>query len=98
MRPHDVDSPKRQWRLHAVLYDGGKDRWAAAEGQWERQQEDGARWEDVLALRWNGKDDELGNPQSRGRATWFIVPEELEPAIRAVIAELRSGSATPIQP
>ena len=82
MRPQDVNSPKRSWRLNTVLYDGGRGSWAAAEGQWE---EDG-RWYDVLAIRWNGRDDDdLGSPQSRGRATWFIVPKELKTAIRAVI-------------
>ena len=95
MRPQDVDSPKRRWRLHTVLYDGGEGSWAAAEGQWDHD----GRWEDVLAIRWNGKDnDELGNPQSRGRATWFIVPKELEPAIRAVIPDLRGDAATPVRP
>ena len=66
--------------------------WSAAEGQWE---DDGV-WNDVLAIRWNGSSDaEIGNPQSRGCATWFIVPDELENAIRAAIASLptRTGAA-----
>ena len=90
----DVDSPRGRWRLHLVLYDGGEGNWAAAEGQWENN----GRWDAVLAIRWNGKDgDKLGNPQSRGRPTWFIVPKELEPAIRAVISNRRSrtGESTP---
>ena len=83
--PGDVDSPRGRWRLHLVLYDGGEGNWSAAEGQWENN----GRWDAVLAIRWNGKDgDKLGNPQSRGRPTWFIVPKELEPAIRVVINEL----------
>ena len=29
----------------------------------------------MLAMRWNGnKENPLGNPQSRGLSTWFIVP------------------------
>ena len=95
MNPQNVDSPKGRWRLHTVLYDGGEGNWSVSEGQWEQD----GRWGDVLAIRWNGKDiDELGSPQSRGRATWFIVPKELEQAIRAVIADLRSDAATPLQP
>jgi hypothetical protein len=34
------------------------------------------KWDgvDVIGLRWNGDDDRpIGNPQSRGLATWFIV-------------------------
>ena len=51
---------------------------------------------DVLAVRWNGKGgDKLGSPQSRGRPTWFIVPEELEPAIRAVISNRRDRTSDP---
>ena len=37
------------------------------------------RWDGrpALAMRWNGTDDEpLGNPQSRGLPTWFIVPDQ----------------------
>ena len=94
IRPGEVESPKSRWRLHLVLYDGGEDNWSAAEGQWEHD----GRWDTVLAIRWNGKDgDRLGNPQSRGRPIWFIVPEELEPAIRAVISNRRdrTGESPP---
>ncbi len=46
-------------------------------------------WGEVLAIRWNGRADaEIGNPQSRGLATWFIVPRQLEGALREVIARL----------
>ena len=37
------------------------------------------RWDNkpVLAMRWNGgKDSPIGNPQSRGLPTWFIVPDQ----------------------
>ena len=36
----------------------------------------------VLAMRWNGTDDNvIGNPQSRGLPTWFIVPREFRLAV-----------------
>ena len=85
MDPENVNSPKRRWRLHRVLHNTGtgENGWSAAEGQWE---DDDGVWSAVLGIRWNGNSDaEIGNPQSRGCATWFIVPTELEGAIRAAI-------------
>ena len=85
MEPENVNSPKRRWRLHRVLHNTGHGEkgWSAAEGQWEYP--DGV-WREVLAIRWNGNSDaEIGNPQSRGCATWFIVPDELKDAIREAI-------------
>ena len=84
-KPEHVTSPKNRWRVRQVLYDGGEAAWAAADGQWD---EDGL-WRDVLAIRWNGTDaSEIGNPQSRGLATWFIVPNELKDAVRKEINKL----------
>jgi len=75
IKPEDVTSPRSLWQLDKVLYDGGEEKWAAAEGQWDGEQ--------VLAIRWNGSEDkEIGNPQSSGHPTWFIVPPKLEDVIR----------------
>jgi hypothetical protein len=80
IKPSDVHSPKRHWSLIAVLFDGGEDRpkkedrpetscHSIAIGLWDSAP--------ALAMRWNGnKDNPLGNPQSRGLPTWFIVPEQ----------------------
>jgi hypothetical protein len=58
----------------AVLYDRGKRQAAVAIGRWDG--------EPVLAMRWNGTDDNvIGNPQSRGLPTWFIVPREFRLAV-----------------
>lgn len=85
VKPQDVASPRSRWRLRQVLYDGGEDNWSVAEGQWDN----GALWTEVIALRWNGgKGSEMGNPQSRGLPTWFIVPDELECPVREAIAKL----------
>jgi len=45
--------------------------------------------EDRIGIRWNGsaKDPGIGNPQSRGNATWFILPQELEDVILERIEE-----------
>ena len=78
IRPEQVTAPQNHWQLNNVLYDGGADGWSAAEGLW-----DGER---ALALRWNGNDNqEKGNPISSGHPTWFIVPEELEGVMSAVL-------------
>ena len=89
VKPGDVKSPQRFWRLHRVLHEGVEYDWAAAEGQWKDG--DGV-WRDRLAIRWNESPSRpLGNRQSSGHATWFIVPNELEKAVRKVIAALPSG-------
>lgn len=91
VKPEDVRSPKNRWRLRKVVRDGGEGGWSAAEGQWDN---DGL-WSDVLAIRWNGSAGaEIGNPQSRGLATWFIVPEELEDVIRQAIVRLPEAKAS----
>jgi len=67
MKPEDVRSPRAHWTLIDVLYDGGDDEHALAIGEWDASR--------VLAARWNGKAKEIGNPQSRGLPTWFVLPE-----------------------
>jgi hypothetical protein len=72
--PKTVDSPRANWKLIEVLRNGkknnkGDDDAALAIGEW-----DGER---VFAMRWNGSSKEtrgVGNPQSRGLPTWFILP------------------------
>lgn len=69
IRPSEVQSPKRQWSLIHVLFDGGPDESSLAIGRWEG--------EPVLAMRWNGNaKSPLGSPQSRGLPTWFVVPRQ----------------------
>jgi hypothetical protein len=74
VEPGDVHSPRNNWVLIAVL-DAAKDgECALAVGRWEGVP--------VLAMRWNGtKENRLGNPQSRGIPTWFIVPEKYNDAL-----------------
>jgi hypothetical protein len=69
VKPADVHAPKRYWSLVQVLFDGGEEDSSLAIGRWENKP--------VLAMRWNGTaDNPLGNPQSRGLPTWFVVPEQ----------------------
>jgi len=76
--PAQVTSPRRHWTLVAVVLDGGEGNWAAAIGRWDGKP--------VLVIRWNGNDDNpIGNPQSRGLPTWFVVPDELRGSILETI-------------
>lgn len=79
--PSEVVSPKRQWSLRSVLYDRGPKAAAVAMGAWDGKP--------VLAMRWNGDDENpIGNPQSRGLATWFVVPDEFREAVLARLQEI----------
>lgn len=72
--PAEVVSPKRQWTLVSVLWDRGEGDAALALGRWEG--------EPVLAMRWNGgKGNPIGNPQSRGLPTWFVIPREFQESV-----------------
>jgi hypothetical protein len=76
VQPADVCSPKRYWKLLTVLDSGSEGTGSVALGRWDNRP--------VLAMRWNGNlDNPLGNPQSRGLATWFIVPDVYMSAILA---------------
>jgi hypothetical protein len=67
--PNKIVSPKKHWSMIAVLEDEGqgREKHALCVGRW-----DGTA---VLGLRWNGDDDNVGAPQSRGIGIWFVVPD-----------------------
>ncbi len=80
--PTSVKSPKDRITRVDVILDKGAGKWSLAELEW-----DGVK---VLGVRWNGakNDNGIGNPQSRGVPTWFVIPEELEAAVRERAEEL----------
>ncbi|HIV63899.1 MAG TPA: hypothetical protein H9693_03990 [Firmicutes bacterium] len=52
-----------------------------------------------IAIRWNGSGNNLGYPQSRGRATWFILPQKVALAFalsigNAEMAQIIKASAS----
>jgi hypothetical protein len=67
LRPEEVLSPKSRVRsIVEVIHDPGEDRMSVARILWDD--------EEVIATRWNGNAKQpLGNPVSRGHATWFVV-------------------------
>ncbi|HEV2698993.1 MAG TPA: hypothetical protein VGU90_13430 [Terriglobales bacterium] len=88
VEPATVWSPKARIRSVQVIFvhDAGQgESWSVA-----RVNFDG---EDRVGIRWNGEEGEpgMGNPQSRGKATWFIVPQELEGAVLDRTEELSHG-------
>jgi hypothetical protein len=67
VRPEQVLSPKNQVRsVIEVIHDPGENGMSVARIQWGD--------DEVIATRWNGNAEQpLGNPVSRGHATWFVV-------------------------
>lgn len=67
IRPEEVLSPRNSvGGILEVIHDPGENRMSVARILWEE--------EERIATRWNGSDEQpLGNPVSRGHATWFVV-------------------------
>lgn len=83
--PKTVDSPRKIWELTEVVINTGQGGWSLAEGTWDKKP--------CLAMRWNGTDSDegVGNPQSRGHPTWFIIPDEMEHMLRKETAQLKQA-------
>ena len=83
--PNSVLSPKGRIRNVEVLFDrgpaAGDSSWSAAEVEFDGRPR--------IGIRWNGSPDHgVGNPQSRGNATWFILPDELTDAVRVALSHV----------
>ena len=81
--PETVLSPKGRVDDIDVIYDKGPATasWSIAKLKWDG--------DDAVGIRWNGDEDHLvGTPQSRGKATWFIVPHEIVDAVVLAAASL----------
>jgi hypothetical protein len=90
--PSIVKSPKGAVSHLHVIYDGGEQ--AADAGDWAGWSVAELEWyeEPTMACRWNGSSDnpevsEIGNPQSRGNPTWFVIPRALQSVIRERLRE-----------
>src|ERR1051325_1200308 len=72
--PQTVQSPKRHLVLVSVIVNTGEDGYSVALIRWDG--------EPHLAMRWNGgAENPLGNPQSRGLPTWFVIPEDFQDSV-----------------
>lgn len=75
--PDRVISPKANWTLVDVILDRGENDCAYAIGMWDRKRR--------IGFRWNGSEGSpLGNPQSRGIATWIM----LDPALNRAVTKM----------
>src|SRR5580658_4644252 len=78
--PETVISPKGSVSNVRPLLNTGEGGWALAALQWENNE--------TLGIRWNGSpENPIGNPQSRGIPTWFILPDEIAAILRARFGE-----------
>ncbi len=81
VRPEEVLSPRScVGGVIEVIHDPGEGQMSVARVLWNKKQR--------IATRWNGGEKRpLGNPVSRGRATWFVVDDyaadSVEQATRA---------------
>jgi hypothetical protein len=79
VNPEDVQSPKRNLVLVSVIVNKAPS--INSEGGYSVAL---IRWdgEPRLAIRWNSTaDSPIGNPQSRGLPTWFVIPDELRDSV-----------------
>lgn len=81
VEPATVWAPKASIRSVDILYNSGPGGWSAASIDWEGSE--------AIGIRWNGKEGSgIGSPQSRGNATWFILPDELKEVILSRVDDL----------
>ena len=82
--PSTVQSPKGLVEDIQVIYDKGPTplSWSIAQLRWGKKP--------AVGIRWNGDVDKPGSgqPQSRGNATWFIVPDEIAEGVISAAAAL----------
>jgi hypothetical protein len=87
--PSTVVSPRNVVSDVEVLYNTGEDGWSLASLLWNEKP--------VFAMRWNGNaTNPIGNPQSRGIPTWFVVPDELGPVLREGLKAGGDGELPPL--
>jgi hypothetical protein len=76
--PHNVTSPRVSIsNLHPVC-DRGEWEFSVALLDWDHKPRVGVRWNGGTDA--DTKNPSPGNPQSRGLPTWFVLPEEFNPA------------------
>lgn len=87
INPAMATSPKAAIKNLKIVYDGGEQ--GSADGEWIGWSIATFDWhgEPSVGARWNGADGNVGNPQSRGVPTWFVLPGPLaEAALKAARA------------
>jgi hypothetical protein len=88
IKPQKVLSPKAKiGGIIEVIHDPGEGRMSVARIVWEQ--------DEVVATRWNGTNAQpLGNPVSRGHATWFVVDEYAAESVERAARDAAEKSPT----
>jgi len=88
VKPQQVLSPKAKvGGIVEVIHDPGEGRMSVARIVWEQ--------DEVVATRWNGTNAQpLGNPVSRGHATWFVVDEYAAESVEKAARDAAEKSPT----
>ena len=86
VKPQEVLSPRAKvGRILEVIHDPGEGRMSVARIVWEQ--------DEVVATRWNGTNAQpLGNPVSRGHATWFVVDQYAAESVEKAAREAAEKS------
>ena len=85
--PSMVLSPKGRVEDLVVLHDDGEHSFSVARMTWDKHP-------GAIGVRWNGGEGEgVGNPQSRGVATWFILPEPIAALVEANPKSLKKAAS-----
>lgn len=81
--PKFINTPKGLVEVVEVIYDGKDDpAYSLAIIKWDGNYKLGIRW-NIAYSEWgdfrkqNGQDECIGNPQSRGISTWFVLPDDM---------------------
>ncbi len=86
--PEKVLSPKGRVRVTEVVFNAGAgpDGWSIVKLIWDGKER--------VGIRWNGEREGsgVGNPQSRGKATWFVVPGPLQEELVKKARDLANGT------
>ena len=77
--PNPKDVNPNNYKVKSILYDDNS--FSIAIGTWKTQQ-------NILAMRWNGDDKDMGYPKTFGHPMWFIVTDKLkQPIIQMLMQE-----------
>ena len=94
MKPENVIYPLKNINDVKVIYTDEADNFSIASVLWNDKKR--------IAIRWNGSGNNLGYPQSRGKATWFILPQKVALAFAISIGNaemeqvIKASTATPL--
>lgn len=94
MKPENAVCPRKSIKDLKVLYTDETDNFSIASMLWNGNKR--------IAIRWNGSGDSLGYPQSRGKATWFILPQKVALAFALSIGNaemeqvIKASTSTPL--